>query len=122
MRISDWSSDVCSSDLPARHSQCRHHVVGNRLNARTDRPRGRDGLDPCRSSVSLASLLAPRSNWQRAIELSRFGQAGLGYSPISRLPALASGDWRELVVLRRVIEDIGAVQLLAQIVDGVIAV
>src|SRR3546814_3606030 len=73
-------------------------------------------------SVSLASLLAPRSNWQRAIELSRFGQAGLGYSPISRLPALASGDWRELVVLRRVIEDIGAVQLLAQIVDGVIAV
>src|SRR3546814_4485065 len=75
-----------------------------------------------RSSVSLASLLAPRANWQRAIELSRFGQAGLGYSPISRLPALASGDWRELVVLRRVIEDIGAVQLLAQIVDGVIAV
>src|SRR3546814_6684900 len=73
MRISDWSSDVGSSDL-------------------------------------------------RAIELSRFGQAGLGYSPISRLPALASGDWRELVVLRRVIEDIGAVQLLAQIVDGVIAV
>src|SRR3546814_14325113 len=73
-------------------------------------------------SVSLASLLAPRSNWQRAIELSRFGQAGLGYSPISRLPALASGDWRELVVLRRVIEDIGAVKLLAQIVDGVNAV
>src|SRR3546814_839383 len=110
------------STSPARHSQCRHHVFGKRLNARTDRPRGRDGLDPYRSVVSRASLLAPRSNWQRAIELSRFVQAGLGYSPISRLPALASGDWRELVVLRRVIEDIGAVQLLAQIVDGVIAV
>src|SRR3546814_14920343 len=56
------------STSPARHSQCRHHVFGKRLNARTDRPRGRDGLDPYRSSVSLASLLAPRSNWQRAIE------------------------------------------------------
>src|SRR3546814_13545316 len=81
-----------------------------------------DTLFPYTTLFRSASLLAPRSNWQRAIELSRFGQAGLGYSPISRLPALASGDWRELVVLRRVIEDIGAVQLLAQIVDGVIAV
>src|SRR3546814_353327 len=52
------------STSPARHSQCRHHVFGKRLNARTDRPRGRDGLDPYRSSVSLASLLhrkEPRS-------------------------------------------------------------
>src|SRR3546814_14192116 len=76
----------------------------------------------CALVTGVQTCALPISNWQRAIELSRFGQAGHGYSPISRLPALASGDWRELVVLRRVIEDIGAVQLLAQIVDGVIAV
>src|SRR3546814_2462436 len=89
MRISDWSSDVCSSDLtflfadepmvscrrrrpcaadrpgrgsasPARHGQCRHHVFSQRLNARTDRLGGRDGLDPYGSSASLASLLGGR--------------------------------------------------------------
>src|SRR3546814_3603031 len=56
MRISDWSSDVCSSDLVlVRHGCNRHHHVGNvdalavgkrtaDLNHRID-PFGRDGLD-----------------------------------------------------------------------------
>src|SRR3546814_1329288 len=30
MRISDWSSDVCSSDLPARHVVCRTGDSGGR--------------------------------------------------------------------------------------------
>src|SRR3546814_14659724 len=29
MRISDWSSDVCSSDLKRIHDRCKHaHIVG----------------------------------------------------------------------------------------------
>src|SRR3546814_5131850 len=35
MRISDWSSDVCSSDLPARRADHRHDPGGD-LDQRTD--------------------------------------------------------------------------------------
>src|SRR3546814_15805490 len=37
MRISDWSSDVCSSDLPVE----RRDAVGGRLCDQQERPRGR---------------------------------------------------------------------------------
>src|SRR3546814_4430855 len=37
MRISDWSSDVCSSDLPA-HLWRRHRVVGGRIGLCARRP------------------------------------------------------------------------------------
>src|SRR3546814_9703990 len=31
MRISDWSSDVCSSDLGSRRTSPRHHSGANRI-------------------------------------------------------------------------------------------
>src|SRR3546814_12314797 len=34
MRISDWSSDVCSSDLPHRNSGGRHSRSGNSLGSK----------------------------------------------------------------------------------------
>src|SRR3546814_15153623 len=35
MRISDWSSDVCSSDLPRRERRCRRRIdIGRGLDAR----------------------------------------------------------------------------------------
>src|SRR3546814_10335526 len=60
MRISDWSSDVCSSDLVARRAACDHvrqqgsHLprphrrhepveVGSCRRHRCENPRGRDG-------------------------------------------------------------------------------
>src|SRR3546814_20171575 len=39
MRISDWSSDVCSSDLRPRHALNRQHLFG-------ERPIVRAGIDP----------------------------------------------------------------------------
>src|SRR3546814_2473778 len=43
MRISDWSSDVCSSDLLARHRVERDHVAvrGAEINRIADLDRGR---------------------------------------------------------------------------------
>src|SRR3546814_6591022 len=43
MRISDWSSDVCSSDLPARMRQAPARPVARLCLARPDL-RGRQGL------------------------------------------------------------------------------
>src|SRR3546814_3718462 len=37
MRISDWSSDVCSSDLVAGHHQLRHQVLEHRAAPREQR-------------------------------------------------------------------------------------
>src|SRR3546814_16502467 len=44
MRISDWSSDVCSSDLPAPHVRhsARHHNTGQRC----ERAHGRRWIAP----------------------------------------------------------------------------
>src|SRR3546814_5147654 len=44
MRISDWSSDVCSSDLPAPHVRhsARHHNTGQRC----ERANGRRWIAP----------------------------------------------------------------------------
>src|SRR3546814_1270382 len=53
MRISDWSSDVCSSDLeaPARQPRrrCRRHVYQIRRTPRGACRRRKDGSSACRS-------------------------------------------------------------------------
>src|SRR3546814_13406350 len=77
MRISDWSSDVCSSDLPARRyrhgGEAQHHALlydrlspgrrrdqlcdgAQRLYARGDR---RPPLGRCRGGVSALGATAP---------------------------------------------------------------
>src|SRR3546814_10458216 len=38
MRISDWSSDVCSSDLARRHGAMGHRQMPRRLPAQSARP------------------------------------------------------------------------------------
>src|SRR3546814_3572263 len=56
MRISDWSADVCSSDLQGRALRCgrdaalRHRLGRRRLGAR---PRGRAARDADRSRPAL---------------------------------------------------------------------
>src|SRR3546814_15028936 len=64
MRMSDWSSDVCSSDLPGHTGLVEHHLVGNVLLAdvapaqlqdldRSDERRvGKECVSPCRSRLS----------------------------------------------------------------------
>src|SRR3546814_19596365 len=71
MRISDWSSDVCSSDLRARGEtgdRGRHHPgtachrasVDTGLFQRTARPRRDDGARPRRARQE--TLMETRSN------------------------------------------------------------
>src|SRR3546814_4581320 len=50
MRISDWSSDVCSSDLPSVWNECGV-LVG--------RPRVRDGIDLGECSFRICSQRVP---------------------------------------------------------------
>src|SRR3546814_7933505 len=47
MRISDWSSDVCSSDLPTQPARPAHHRVrtGIRIFAARTNPSGHPGPD-----------------------------------------------------------------------------
>src|SRR3546814_9039589 len=51
MRISDWSSDVCSSDLGAHYGSGVGGRVGGNAGGRTDRA----VADPAREAASLAS-------------------------------------------------------------------
>src|SRR3546814_15280698 len=52
MRISDWSSDVCSSDLKHHHRRtyvqqarkCLHRLVSGRLRQASDCPRNKNGM------------------------------------------------------------------------------
>src|SRR3546814_2718434 len=94
MRISDWSSDVCSADLKARvgdqHLQCRHQSCSRYS------PRSSDSGSPssvCSSwaqmgSSSCASSCAVRENVAR--------QAPLAIHP----KACASSDWTKVKWLR----------------------
>src|SRR3546814_7181804 len=59
MRISDWSSDVCSSDLSLRYSTARHHAV---VGCGADRSR-RSPMPGVASAMPRSSLSAlTRSN------------------------------------------------------------
>src|SRR3546814_6226344 len=69
MRISDWSSDVCSSDLPVvvvladeglRRQRLRRRTAGDRLlqrrraDRRDEKPQDRFGLDALPAPVAVA--------------------------------------------------------------------
>src|SRR3546814_2346616 len=77
MRISDWSSDVCSSDLHLRRAQPgvvgdrRHHLVGpTRRLVAGDRfddlgHRGGVGQGPDRGPLDASSLALRAATWDR---------------------------------------------------------
>src|SRR3546814_20844877 len=50
MRISDWSSDVCSSNLPCRERQCRVAVLLQKVERKPGSERG-DLLAPLQSAI-----------------------------------------------------------------------
>src|SRR3546814_16741094 len=52
MRISDWSSDVCSSESPAQDLQYRDRR-GDGIDERSDARRRRDAAGPCVAAGSL---------------------------------------------------------------------
>src|SRR3546814_14906798 len=53
MRISDWSSDVCSSDLSSVRRHRRRHPVGGGARQRRGPPEGR-ACGPARPAVGLS--------------------------------------------------------------------
>src|SRR3546814_20145899 len=64
MRISDWSSDVCSSDLP---TPCPDGGIGRRTSFRCWRSQGRGGSSPllgtiCSSRNISKSVLSPQKS------------------------------------------------------------
>src|SRR3546814_16512450 len=65
MRISDWSSDVCSSDLHDRTVSCNHHY---HLGCHQPRP----GL--CHGHAQQPATLAP--GWRIDRPRHRFGRGG----------------------------------------------
>src|SRR3546814_1139610 len=60
MRISDWSSDVCSSDLPATSWKCCATRTANSPSACTTctRSRRKTSASPCRPSSSPSTCCA----------------------------------------------------------------
>src|SRR3546814_10448949 len=82
MRISDWSSDVCSSDLCSWHCALPEHL-------RNDQPATSMGAAPCRHRV----------HWERAQSLvgcaARFQSAESMSTETRRRDGEAAGDRRK---------------------------
>src|SRR3546814_15911111 len=79
MRISDWSSDVCSSDLDARG--CTRPVLPTTANARAVRER-QDGRRP-RSGRAVASLTDRRSASRSRTTATRSEERRVGKECVS---------------------------------------
>src|SRR3546814_19878850 len=84
MRISDWSSDVCSSELPPRVVDVHHRVEADRL----ERGEHRDRLI-ARVGRPVEALVGREVDAQRAVQddrrrshaYEREGPAGRGQAP-----------------------------------------
>src|SRR3546814_11582936 len=87
MRISDWSSDVCSSDLPARECPPRPQRLARTRKA-AERPR-RDGARGDRRGCLCRRGAAPSGADRRPAAARATDRHGRGAQP-SRKPALAS--------------------------------
>src|SRR3546814_14853190 len=78
MRISDWSSDVCSSDLPDKHPGLGEEERQYILTGRTEAGQGDD------RRVPLGELLRYRQSW--GVILSRFFLDPVWWLFVSWLP------------------------------------
>src|SRR3546814_5241624 len=86
MRISDWSSDVCSSDLPRRRftSRCGRHLPEARLEAREgrgftrlERPSPRSLVEIMMRQAAQNSLLRFSNSAQLLTSFGRFADRRL---------------------------------------------
>src|SRR3546814_13259562 len=97
MRISDWSSDVCSSDLPRRRPRPAVDVRA-RPRRRTARPALRDhdrrrpllahppAVPPRkRSDAAVSGLVDGRDRKRRAVRLTRLARATVNDAKITRV-------------------------------------
>src|SRR3546814_9364007 len=85
MRISDWSSDVCSSDLRRRQRQGRRHAPDRGARPVPDPRRHRhDGI--ARRPAARLRRTAPHEDQRRLQTLLRSNRVGRGYAPDAAHP------------------------------------
>src|SRR3546814_8270247 len=70
MRISDWSSDVCSSDLGTRHARPRVHRLGTQAASRSARLKGQKSGQ---TSQKVYTQAAPSNARTKHLELWPLG-------------------------------------------------
>src|SRR3546814_15546951 len=98
MRISDWSSDVCSSDLPQQERQRLSRIVVGRCQRRSPATAGLFCGCCCRcccGSGFSRELLAPPLRRQRRVGVSSGIAANRDY-PLPASPCLRRGGSRKL--------------------------
>src|SRR3546814_7460531 len=94
MRISDWSSDVCSSDLLRRTQRLEHDGVIGGYGA---------WLDPTRVGLGLQAFVRVQLAQHDAAAITRFGQAVQSWDEVVACHAL-TGEMDYL--LHIVVEDL----------------
>src|SRR3546814_3969029 len=95
MRISDWSSDVCSSDLGAAHGQFP-------TRARGDRHRGQMDLCAAGTRRLPAALARRRLVWLASLSLPRRRRPDRDRKRYLRAPARSEEQTSELQSLMRI--------------------
>src|SRR3546814_15301958 len=76
MRISDWSSDVCSSDLdPLALARMRHYLVAQPAFPQEDAARRRLGIDEGQEMVGRVVGAAGRRHQHREARILEFERA-----------------------------------------------
>src|SRR3546814_5877147 len=73
MRISDWSSDVCSSDLPDRRESIADHHARNLIDRRRADGGNDMGFERCQPGVAM-SLVYPTALDCLVADARRFGE------------------------------------------------
>src|SRR3546814_17355513 len=102
MRISDWSSDVCSSDLPRRRftSRCGRHLPEARLEAREgrgftrlERPSPRSLVEIMMRQAAHNSLLRFSNSAQLLTSFCRFADRRLSAEQCQLADVSANRRW-----------------------------
>src|SRR3546814_9731175 len=95
MRISDWSSDVCSSDLRRLHRAGRRPAM-RRSDLRTDRHKRKNGLYSTYDRERLAQIGTASLNLSSQTAFENNGMMGL-FQPMQSAPEIGRASCRERV-------------------------
>src|SRR3546814_19157653 len=85
MRISDWSSDVCSSDLSPIHGRMREAIAASRI--------ARKSLNLCNNARTMIHIAQPGGGigiFPRPLVRGEVASGAL--PPLAGMPALALGE------------------------------
>src|SRR3546814_14478874 len=88
MRISDWSSDVCSSDLAVQDRQPVEHIPTGGGDVQVDGVRGH----PAQFGSEVGRRDAPEADLVVDVDLGDVGRDVLDFEPVADLPRGAGVD------------------------------